>query len=190
MFELPKLPYAQDALEPFISSKTFEYHYGKHHQAYVTNVNKLAAGTEFENASLETIIKKAEGGTFNNGAQVWNHSFYFLSFSPKPKTAPEGKLAEAINRDFGSLDTFKEKFSTAAATLFGAGWAWLVENSEGKLEIIQTSNAANPLRDGNKPLMTCDVWEHAYYIDVKNRRPDYVQNFWKILDWKVVEGRY
>jgi len=190
MFELPKLPYAQDALEPFISSKTFEYHYGKHHQAYVTNVNKLVAGTEFENASLETIIEKAEGGIFNNGAQVWNHSFYFLSFSPKPKTAPEGKLAEAINRDFGSLDAFKEKFSTAAATLFGAGWAWLVENKDGKLEIIQTSNAANPMRDGYKPLMTCDVWEHAYYIDVKNRRPDYVQNFWKILDWKVVEGRY
>ncbi len=190
MFELPKLPYALNALEPFISGKTFGFHYGKHHQAYVTNVNKLTAGTEFENASLETIIEKAEGGIFNNGAQVWNHSFYFLSFSPNAKSTPEGKLAEAINRDFGSLDVFKEKFSKAAATLFGSGWAWLVENKDGRLEIIQTSNAANPLRDGYKPLMTCDVWEHAYYLDQQNKRPAYVENFWKVLDWTVVERRY
>jgi len=190
MFELPKLPYALNALEPFISQRTFEFHYGKHHQAYVTNVNKLITGTEFENASLEKIVEEADGGIFNNGAQVWNHSFYFLSFSPNPQTVPEGKLAEAINRDFGSLDEFKEKFSTAAATLFGAGWAWLVVNKDGKLEIIQTSNAANPLRDGFKPLLTCDVWEHAYYLDQQNKRPDYIQNFWKVLDWKVIEEKF
>ncbi len=190
MFELPKLPYAQDALEPYISAKTIEFHYGKHHQGYVNNVNKLIPGTEFENADLETIIMKAEGGIFNNGAQVWNHTFYFFGLSPDPKTTPGGKLAEAINRDFGSLDAFKEQFATAAATLFGSGWAWLVVNAEGKLEIVKTSNAANPMRDGLKPLLTCDVWEHAYYLDVQNKRPDYVQNFWKVLDWAVVEERF
>jgi len=190
MLSLPKLPYGLKDLEPWISQKTLEFHYGKHHQAYVNNGNKLTKGTAFENASLETIVEKAEGGIFNNGAQVWNHSFYFFSFSPNPKLAPEGKLAEAINRDFGSLETFKEKFSTAAATLFGAGWAWLVKDKDGNLEIIQTSNAANPMRDGFKPLMTCDVWEHAYYLDVQNMRPKYIENFWKVLDWKVIEERF
>ena len=188
--ELPLLPYAPNALEPVISQKTIEYHYGKHHQAYVSNLNNLIVGTKFEDADLLTIIKEADGGIFNNGAQVWNHTFYFESFSPNPKTKPEGKLLEAIQHKFGSLEAFKEAFQKAATTLFGSGWAWLVVSKEGQLEIIQTSNAANPIRDGHKPLLTCDVWEHAYYLDYQNRRPDYVSEFWKILDWNVVEKRF
>lgn len=189
MFELPKLPYSQDALEPFISSKTLEFHYGKHHQTYVTNLNNLTKGTEFENADLETIVKKATGPVFNNGAQVWNHTFYFEAFSATAQKTPSITLGQLIDRDFESLEKFKEKFNTAATTLFGSGWAWLVLKADGKLDIVQTSNAGNPLRDGLKPLLTCDVWEHAYYIDVKNRRPDYIKNFWEILDWKVVDQR-
>lgn len=190
MFELPPLPYAYDALEPYITKKTLEFHHDKHHQAYVTNVNKLIVGTEFESATLETIIMKADGGIFNNGAQVWNHTFYFEQFSEKPKELPEAGLADAIAKSFGSFDKFKEEFNNAAATQFGSGWAWLVMSADGKLEITKTSNAANPLRDGKKPLLTCDVWEHAYYLDVQNRRPDYVQNFWKVLDWKLIEKRF
>jgi Fe-Mn family superoxide dismutase len=189
MFELPKLPYPQDALEPFISSKTLEFHYGKHHQTYVTNLNNLTKGTEFENADLETIVKKATGPIFNNGAQVWNHTFYFEAFSATAQKTPSKTLGQLIDRDFESLEKFKEKFNTAATTLFGSGWAWLVLKADGKLDIVQTSNAGNPLRDGHKPLLTCDVWEHAYYIDVKNRRPDYIKNFWEILDWKLVDER-
>ncbi|GET26696.1 superoxide dismutase [Prolixibacter sp. NT017] len=189
-FELPKLPYALDALEPHISKKTLEFHYGKHHQGYVNKLNGLVPGSPFENADLEEIIKKSEGGIFNNGAQVWNHTFYFFQLSGSPKTAPEGALKSAIERDFGSLEDFKEKFSNAAATLFGSGWAWLVKNADGKLEIVQTANAGNPLRDGKTPLLTCDVWEHAYYLDKQNLRPAYIEEFWKVLDWDVVESRF
>ena len=189
-FSLPKLPYATDALEPYISEKTFEYHYGKHHQAYVTNVNNLIPGTDFETATLEEIIKKADGGIFNNGAHVWNHTFYFMQFSPDGCAEPKDDLKAAIEAKFGSVEAFKEAFSKAAATLFGSGWAWLVVNTNGELEIVQTSNAANPMREGKKPLMTCDVWEHAYYIDKKNARPKYIEDFWKILDWKVISERF
>lgn len=188
--ELPALPYAMNALEPFISQKLLEFHYGKHHQTYVNNLNNLIPGTKFEHADLITIIKESDGGIFNNGAQVWNHTFYFEAFSPKAKLIPEGKLMEAIQNKFGSFNAFKEAFNKAATTLFGSGWTWLVVNKEGQLEIIQTSNAANPIRDGHKPLLTCDVWEHAYYLDYQNRRPDYISEFWKILDWTVIEKRF
>nr|WP_321453233.1 superoxide dismutase [uncultured Carboxylicivirga sp.] len=189
-FELPKLPYELDALEPVISKTTLEFHYGKHHQAYVTNLNNLIKGTEFEDADLETIIKKADGGIFNNGAQVWNHTFYFTSFSPKGGGAPAGKLAEAIDASFGSFDKFKEEFSQAAATLFGSGWAWLVKKADGSLAITKEGNAGNPLRSGDTPILTCDVWEHAYYLDKQNARPKYIEDFWKIIDWDVVSARF
>ena len=189
-FELPKLPYAKNALEPYISEKTLEFHYGKHHQAYVTNVNNLIKGTEFENATLEEIIAKADGGIFNNGAQVWNHSFYFMQFSPDGCDEPKDELKAAIEAKFGSTEAFKEQFSKAAATLFGAGWAWLVVDENGGLEIVQTSNAGNPLKVNMKPILTCDVWEHAYYIDKQNARPKYIEDFWKILDWKVISERF
>lgn len=189
-FELPKLPYAADALEPTITAKTIEFHYGKHHQAYVNNLNNLIAGTEFENSDLETIIKKANGGIFNNAAQVWNHTFYFTAFSPNGGGEPKGDLAEAIIKTFGSFDAFKDDFSKAAATLFGSGWAWLVKDTNGNLKIVQTSNAANPITDGLTPIITCDVWEHAYYLDYQNKRPDYISSFWNIIDWEVVSSRY
>ncbi len=189
-FELPKLPYAKNALEPYISEKTLEFHYGKHHQAYVTNVNNLIKGTEFENATLEEIIAKADGGIFNNAAQVWNHTFYFNQFCKDGCNEPKDNLIEAIKAKFGSFETFTEQFSKAAATLFGAGWAWLVVDENGELEIVQTSNAGNPLRANMKPILTCDVWEHAYYIDKQNARPKYIEDFWKILDWKVISERF
>ena len=189
-FELPALPYAKNALEPYISEKTLEFHYGKHHQAYVNNLNNLIPGTKFENADLETIVKKAEGGIFNNGAQVWNHTFYFMQFSAEGCDAPKDGLKAGIEVEFGSVEAFKEAFSKAAATLFGSGWAWLVKDASGKLSIVQTSNAANPMRDGLTPLMTCDVWEHAYYLDKQNARPKYIEDFWKVLDWKVVSERF
>lgn len=189
-FELPALPYAMDALEPFISKETIEFHYGKHHATYVNNLNKLVPGSRFENASLETIVKEAEGGIFNNGAQVWNHSFYWNCLSPEGGGEPDGKLKEAIDRDFGSFGQFKEMFSQAAASLFGSGWAWLVCDRAGKLSIVQEQNAGNPLRQGMMPLLTCDVWEHAYYIDKRNRRPAYVEDFWKVVNWKAVEAYY
>lgn len=189
-FKLPELPYAANALEPVISEKTISFHYGKHHQAYVNNVNNLIEGTEFENASLEKIIQKADGGIFNNGAQVWNHTFYFMQFSPDGKKEPMGELKAAIDAKFGSFDAFKEAFSKAAATLFGSGWAWLVVNAANELEIVQTSNAGNPMRDGMKPLLTCDVWEHAYYLDKQNARPKYIEEFWTILDWEVISKRF
>lgn len=189
-FELPKLPYAKHALEPYISEKTLEFHYGKHHQAYVTNVNNLIKGTEFENATLEEIIAKADGGIFNNGAQVWNHSFYFMQFSPDGSDEPKDELKAAIEAKFGSTEVFKEQFSKAAATLFGAGWAWLVVDEKGELEIVQTSNAGNPLRANMKPILTCDVWEHAYYLNYQNRRPDYVNAFWNLINWDEVARRF
>ncbi len=185
-FELPALPYAMDALEPLISKETLEYHYGKHHQAYVTKLNDGIKGSELENASLEDIIVKSEGGIFNNAAQVWNHTFYWNCLAPNAGGAPTGKIADAINDSFGSFDAFKEQFTQSAATLFGSGWAWLVQNSEGKLEIVQEVNAGNPMTSGLKPLMTCDVWEHAYYVDYRNARPNYIESFWKLVNWDFV----
>ena len=175
---------------PYISEETLDYHYGKHHQAYVNNLNGLIPGTEFEKADLETIIKKAEGGIFNNAAQVWNHTFYFESFSKDGRKLPKGVLADAINGSFGSFEAFQEQFNKAAATLFGAGWAWLVKKEDGTLQIVQESNAGNPLRKGLKPLITCDVWEHAYYIDYRNKRPDYIKSFWALVDWDLISARY
>lgn len=188
--QLPELPWAKNALEPYITEKTLDFHYGKHHQAYVTNLNNLLPGSPFEEASLEEIIMKAEGGIFNNGAQVWNHTFYWNCLTPNGTELPEPKLLEAINRDFGSFELFKDQFSKSAATLFGAGWAWLVKDDQGKLSIVQESNAGNPMRKGLTPLLTCDVWEHAYYLDKQNRRPDYVSDWWKLVDWKKVSKRY
>jgi superoxide dismutase, Fe-Mn family len=189
-FELPKLNYADDALEPVISKQTIGFHYSKHHQTYVTNLNNLLQGTKFESSTLEAIIKEADGVIFNNAAQVWNHTFYFNSFKSKASRVPNGKLNNAINNEFGSFSAFKELFNKAAITLFGSGWAWLVKNQSGKLEIIQESNAGNPLRKGFTPILTFDVWEHAYYLDYQNRRTDYVNALWDIVDWDVVEKRF
>lgn len=190
IFELPALPFAPDALEPIISANTIGFHYGKHHKAYIDNLNKLIVGTEFENATLDEIVLKASGGIFNNGAQVWNHTFYWESIGPNMGGEPAGSLMDAITRDFGSFDSFKEKFSTAAATLFGAGWAWLSKDKDGKLIITQESNAGNPMRSGLIPILTCDVWEHAYYLDKQNRRPDYIADFWKLINWNKVASRF
>ena len=183
-FTLPPLPYALDALAPHISKETLEYHYGKHHQGYVTNLNKLVAGTEFESASLEDIIKKSSGGIFNNAAQVWNHTFYWDSLSPKGGGEPTGALVAAINAKWGNVAAFKEAFSTSAAGNFGSGWTWLVKKTDGKLDIVNTSNAGTPLTSSDKPLLTCDVWEHAYYIDYRNARPKYLENFWSLVNWE------
>lgn len=185
-FTLPQLPYALDALAPHISKETLEYHYGKHHNAYVTNLNKLIPGTEFETMSLEDIIMKAKGGIFNNAAQVWNHTFYWHSMTPNGGGEPTGKVAEAINKNFGSFAAFKEQFTQAAATTFGSGWAWLVQDSSGALKIISTSNAGTPITEGLNALLTCDVWEHAYYIDYRNVRPDYISAFWSLVNWDFV----
>ncbi len=184
--ELPALPYAMDALEPVISKETLEFHYGKHHQAYVTKLNDAIKGTDLENVDLEDIVKTSEGGIFNNAAQVWNHTFYWNCMAPNAGGEPTGKIAEAINESFGSFEAFKEQFSQAAATLFGSGWAWLVKNTEGKLEITQEVNAGNPMTSGLKPLLTCDVWEHAYYVDYRNARPTYIESFWKLVNWEFV----
>jgi len=188
-FKLHELPYAPNALEPVVSAHTIEFHYGKHHQAYVNNLNNLLPSSAFEKASLEEMILKAEGGIFNNAAQVWNHTFYWESLCAQHNDAPKGEIALAIEKQFGSFDAFKEKFNAAAATLFGSGWAWLVKNGQ-NLEIVQESNAGNPLRKGLKPLLTIDVWEHAYYIDYKNRRPDYINDFWTIVNWEMVNKRF
>ena len=189
-FELPPLPYEMDALSPQISRETLEYHYGKHHQSYVTNLNKLVVGTEFENASLEEIIVKASGGIFNNAAQIWNHTFYWNGMRAPSDSVPTGAIAAAINEEFGSFDAFKEAFNKTAITTFGSGWAWLVKTAEGKLALQSTSNAGNPLTDGNKPLLTCDVWEHAYYIDYRNARPKYVDSFWALVNWDFVNEQF
>ncbi len=186
MFELPKLPYEMNALEPYISQETLEYHYGKHHQTYVNNLNNLIAWTELESKSLEEIIKNSEGGIFNNSAQVWNHTFYWNCMAPNAGGNPVGEIAELIDRDFGDFETFKEKFSTSAATNFGSGWTWLVKTLDGKLEIVNTSNAGSVLTTENKPLMVIDVWEHAYYIDTRNARPKYIENFWNLVNWDFV----
>ena len=188
--KLPELPYAKDALAPTISAETLEYHYGKHHNAYVVNLNKLIPGTEFENLTLEEIVKKSSGGIFNNAAQVWNHTFYWHCLSPKGGGEPSGALADAINKSFGSFATFKEKFSTTAVGTFGSGWAWLVKNGDGTLSLESTSNAGTPLKDGKQALLTCDVWEHAYYIDYRNARPNYVEAFWKLVNWDFVSQNF
>ncbi|PHM28557.1 superoxide dismutase [Fe] [Xenorhabdus budapestensis] len=186
-FELPALPYAKDALEPHISAETLEYHYGKHHNAYVVNLNNLIKDTEFAGKSLEEIIKISEGGIFNNAAQVWNHTFYWHSLSPNGGGEPTGKVAEAINNSFGSFAEFKQQFTDAALKNFGSGWTWLVKKTDGSLAIVNTSNAATPLTGENKPVLTVDVWEHAYYIDYRNARPQYLEHFWALVNWKFVE---
>ncbi len=184
--KLPNLPYASDALAPHISAETIEYHYGKHHRAYVDNLNKLILGTEFEMMPLEEIIKKSSDGIFNNAAQVWNHTFYWNCLSPKGGGEPIGELANAITQQFHSFAQFTEKFTNAAITLFGSGWVWLVKNVDDSLSVEPTSNAANPLKDGKKALLTCDVWEHAYYIDYRNVRAKYIEVFWKLVNWDFV----
>lgn len=189
MFTLPELPWGKEALAPTISSETIEYHYGKHHQAYVNNLNNLIKGTEFENATLEEIILKANGGIFNNAAQVWNHTFYWESITPGASEKPTGDLLQKIESQYGSFEEFKKQFSQAAATLFGSGWAWLVIDAAGKLQILQTANAENPMKQGLKPILTCDVWEHAYYVDYRNRRPDYIEKFFTIINWEKVAER-
>lgn len=189
-FELPALPYANDALAPHISAETIEYHYGKHHQTYVTNLNNLVPGTEFEGLTLEEIVKKSSGGIFNNAAQVWNHTFYWNCLSPNGGGAPTGGLANAIERTFGSFDKFKEEFAKCAVTTFGSGWAWLVKNANGSLELVSTSNAGCPLTAGQTPILTCDVWEHAYYIDFRNLRPKYLEAFWALVNWDFASANY
>ncbi len=180
---LPELPYAHDALAPHISKETIEFHYGKHHQTYVTKLNGLIPGTEFENAPLEEIVMKSKGGVFNNAAQIWNHTFYWNCLSPNGGGEPTGAIADAISKSFGSFDKFKEEFNNKAATLFGSGWVFLVKNGKGELEITQESNAGCPLTSDQKPVLTCDVWEHAYYIDHRNSRPNYLTAFWNLVNW-------
>ena len=181
-FTLPPLPYEKNALAPHISAETLEYHWGKHHQAYVTNLNKLLEGKPEANKSLEDVIMSSEGPVFNNSAQVWNHTFYWSCMKPGGGGAPSGDLAQAITRDFGSFDKFKEEFSNAAATQFGSGWAWLVLD-KGKLSVTKTPNADLPMKHGQKALLTIDVWEHAYYIDYRNARPKYIEEYWKLVNW-------
>jgi Fe-Mn family superoxide dismutase len=181
--ELPALPYARDALAPHISAETIDYHYGKHHQAYVTNLNNLIKGTEFEAMDLVSIVRKAQGGMFNNAAQIWNHTFYWNSLSPKGGGEPSGKLGDAIKKAFGGFAQFKDDFSKLAAGTFGSGWAWLVQRADGSLGIVSTSNAATPITGTDRPLLTCDVWEHAYYIDYRNARPKYIEAFWNLVNW-------
>ncbi len=188
-FELPALPYALNALEPHISARTLEFHWGKHHAAYIDNLNRLVAGTPLEDDTLEEIVRRADGAVFNNAAQAWNHTFFFYALSPAAKLEPEGRLAEALARDFGSFEQFKSAFAAAGAGLFGAGWTWLSLRGD-KLEITTGSNAANPLTSGAAPLLTADVWEHAYYLDYQNRRADFLATLWQVTDWNVVEKRY
>ncbi|MFC1971549.1 superoxide dismutase [Chloroflexota bacterium] len=188
--QLPELPYTKDALAPHISVETIEYHHGKHHKAYVDNINRLIAGTEFEKMSLEEIVQKSSGGVFNNAAQIWNHTFYWHCLSPKGGGEPAGELANALTKQIGSVDQFKEKFTNAATTLFGSGWAWLVKNPDGSLSIETTNNAETPLKEGKKALLTCDVWEHAYYIDYRNARAKYVEAFWNLVNWEFVARNF
>lgn len=190
-FKMQPLPYAENALAPYISEKTIQYHYGKHLAAYVTNTNNLKAGTEYDDMTIEEIVKKSSGGLFNNAAQTFNHIFYFEALRPyaADKVVPQGKIKELIDKNFGSFEAFKEKFAQAGATLFGSGWVWLLADKEGKLEIMQTTNADCPIKYGKKPILTMDVWEHAYYLDTQNARPKYIENYWNIVDWEVVEKR-
>ena len=187
--QLPPLPYARDALQPHISSETVDFHYGKHHQAYVTNLNNLIKGTPHENQSLEEIVKSSSGPMFNNSAQVWNHTFYWNCMGPNGGGAPSGKLGAAIDKAFGSFDKFKEEFTKTSVGAFGSGWGWLVQKPDGSLGLANTSNAATPLTGADTPLLTCDVWEHAYYIDYRNLRPKYVEAFWNLVNWEFVESQ-
>lgn len=190
-FVLPKLPYAIDALNPYISRETMEFHYGKHHQAYVNKLNELVQGKPESKMTLENIILSSSGAMFNNAAQIWNHTFYWNCLSPAGGGEPKGNIADAINRNFGSFSLFKQKFTDASTTLFGSGWSWLVKNPDGKLEIIQTKDAGNPLTDGKKPLLTCDVWEHAYYLDYQNKRKDYCEAvFDHLINWDFAEEQF
>ncbi len=189
-YEQPELPYKRDALAPAISPETIDYHYGKHEKAYIDNLNRLIKGTEFEDMDLEEVIVNAKGALFNNASQAWNHIFYFFTFSPDGSREPGGDLRKAIDRDFGSFDKFKEAFVDAGVGLFGSGWVWLCRDDDGKLLITQGSNAQNPLTDGLTPLLTFDVWEHAYYLDYQNRRADALKALWDIVDWDVVESRF
>lgn len=191
IFELPKLPYGLNELEPVISSKTLEFHYGKHHATYATNLNNLIKDTKFANLSIEEIVKTAEAGMFNNAAQYWNHTFYFEALQkPIANNLPVGRIGEELNKNFDNFEDFKMMFSAAATTFFGSGWVWLCVDEAGKLQIIQTSNAGNPMLANMKPLMTIDVWEHAYYLDYQNRRLDYVNNYWDIINWEKVNSRF
>ncbi len=189
-FELPALPYAQDALEPHISRETLEYHYGKHHNTYVVKLNGLIEGTELAEKSLEEVIKSSEGGVFNNAAQVWNHTFYWHCLSPNGGGDARGAVAAAINAAFGSFEAFKEAFTNSAVNNFGSGWTWLVKNADGSVAIVNTSNAGTPLTEGVTPLLTVDVWEHAYYIDYRNVRPDYLNAFWQLVNWDFVNANF
>ena len=189
-YELMTLPYAEDALEPVISKETIGFHHGKHLAGYVNNLNALLEGSPLAGLPLEEIVLKTEGGMLNNAGQILNHNMYFEQFSGDPKSAPTGKLAEAITRDFGSFEAFKEEFQKKGATLFGSGWVWLSADEDGKLVITQEANAANPIQKGLKPLLTFDVWEHAYYLDYQNRRPDHLAALWQIINWEVIEKRY
>ena len=186
--ELPALPYDRTALEPHISGETIDFHYGKHHKAYVDNLNKLIDGTPFADKSLEEIVKTSDGGVFNNAAQVWNHTFYWNCMTPNGGGEPTGKLADAINAAFGDFAKFKEQFTDTAVKTFGSGWAWLVQRKDGTVALVSTSNAATPLTGDDTPLMTCDVWEHAYYIDYRNLRPKYLEHFWNLVNWEFVAG--
>ena len=186
VFKLPELPYAKDALAPHISQETIEYHYGKHHNTYVTNLNNLVTDTPFATQSLEQIVKESSGGIFNNAGQTWNHTFYWYCLSPKGGDEPSGPIADEIRTTFGSFAAFQEKFTQTALTTFGSGWAWLVRDSAKKLQIVSTSNAGCPLTTSHTPLLTCDVWEHAYYIDYRNMRPDYLKAFWSLVNWDFV----
>ena len=189
-FELFKLPYESNELEPVISKQTVGFHYGKHVQTYVNNLNNLIKGTPFENSSLEDIVRKSDGGIFNNAAQVWNHEFYFNTFSPNGGGAPSGALAEAINKQYGSFEDFKKVFNAASVSLFGSGWAWVAKDKSGKLVVLKESNAGNPLKADFVSLLVFDVWEHSYYLDYQNRRADHINALWDIIDWKVVEKRF
>lgn len=190
-YKLPPLKYKADALAPVISEQTINFHYGKHLQTYINNLNSLIADTEFSDMVLEDIIRKSDGAIFNNAAQTFNHEFYFDTFSPTPsKSAPTGKLLAAIDKQWGSFEDFKKAFDAAGVSIFGSGWVWLVSNADGELSIVKSPNAGNPLTDGLKPLLTADVWEHAYYLDFQNRRAEQLGNLWKIIDWQVVEDRY
>ena len=186
--ELPALPYDRTALEPHISGETIDFHYGKLHKAYVDNLNKLIEGTQFADMSLEDIVKNSDGGVFNNAAQIWNHTFYWNCMKPQGGGEPTGKLADAINAAFGDFAKFKEQFTDTAVKTFGSGWAWLVQRKDGTVALVSTSNAATPLTGDDTPLMTCDVWEHAYYIDYRNLRPKYLEHFWNLVNWEFVAG--
>jgi superoxide dismutase, Fe-Mn family len=190
MFQLPPLPYALDALAPHLSKETLEYHYGKHHQAYVNNLNNLIKGTECEERTLEEIIMSTDSAMFNNAAQIWNHTFYWHCLTPKSSGEPSGKLADAINKKFGSFEAFKKLFTESGTKIFGSGWTWLSKDKQGDLEIVNEANAGLPMKSGKKALLTCDVWEHAYYIDYRNARPTYIEHFWNLVNWDFVTENF